>query len=144
MKFKTFAKGKYEIIAPVRETGEGELHCDIEEELKKLSKGNANNQKAVVNALITIKKLAEEGTAFTSSKFCGADTDSGLKKIRCGRLRIYCFVNDDQIVLLTEAMIKKTNETDKKVVKKSQKILRDYEAALKQGNVEILEVEDSQ
>lgn len=85
-------------------------------------------------------RYAKTGTQdLTSEMFHEADKEEGIMEFKRGRLRVYCFLDGGRIVVLSHAIVKKSQKTDKRDVEKAKRLKDAYFSAKADGTLEIIE-----
>lgn len=80
-------------------------------------------------------------TGLTSPVFHEANKESGIWEFIKGRLRVYCFMDDGALIVLTHGSIKKTQKADKGEVARAVRLKDEYVSAKQEGTLVQCELE---
>ena len=126
------ASSKYEVraFAPIRDNYVQE--CEVLEFLRSML--NEKPYRAAVNGFrLLFERYSKDGTQkLTYEMFHEVDQKNGIFVFRKGGLRIFCF-RDEQRVVLTHGAIKKTQKVDQTEITKAVSIKKQYFAKTSSG-----------
>jgi len=91
------------------------------------------------------ERYAEYGRdGMTTDWFHEANKQSGIWQFIKGRLRVYCFMDDGDLVILTHGSVKKTQKADPKQIERAVAQKAQYERAKALNKITFLENDDEQ
>lgn len=141
MKIKPIFADNFTIAVRVQVREDAGMVSEVEEFLK--AHLDTKQFGANVRGLLKLMQdFSVDGSKkLTSQQFHQAD-DSGLWRFSKGRLRIYCMRDEqDNLILLTGALVKKTQPTERSVIRQAKSLWSDYQKAKKEGTLEVVGVE---
>lgn len=140
MKLKPIIKNNYLVAESIKEV-DGEVEYGEVEKFLKQKQGEKQFRSNVLGLLLLLKEYSKNGTKnLTSNHFHVADSDTNLYRFSKGRLRVYCKLDsDEKLILLTGALVKKTQPTEKQVIRHARKIWKQYELEKQKGTVEVIQ-----
>ena len=80
----------------------------------------------------------------TTDWFHEANKQSGIWQFIKGRLRVYCFMDDGDLVILTHGSVKKTQKADPKQIERAVAQKAQYERDKALNKITFLENDDEQ
>lgn len=132
--------GKNAIVAPVLDGCTDEYPTS---EVQEFLLGAAPDMQASAKGVYALlKRYAMDGRSkLTSGNFHEANKQEAIWEFVKGRLRIFCYVDSNEsLVLLSHGAVKKTQKADKGEVARAVRLKQAYLAAKKAGTVEIVEI----
>lgn len=144
MKLIKVLSGKNAIVAPLLDGGADE---DPTSEVQQFLLNAAPDMQASAQGVYALlKRYATDGRdKLTSGNFHEANKQEAIWEFVKGRLRIFCYVDSNEsLVLLSHGAVKKTQKADKSEVAKAVRLKQAYLAAKKAGTVELIEMKKTE
>jgi len=96
----------------------------------------ADMRGSAAGMLALFERYAEGGRQrLPTSTFHEASRKDGVWQFIKGRLRVYCFIDDGSLVILTHGSVKKTQKADRGEVARAARCKQQYLAAKARGEV---------
>jgi hypothetical protein len=126
--------GRYSVVAPVLDGASSEVQ-------QFLVSASSDMQASATGMLALFQRYAQDGRArLTSSNFHEANREQGIWEFIKGRLRVFCFVDQDgALIVLSHGAIKKQQKADRQEVAKAVRLKEAFLAAKAAGTVELID-----
>lgn len=140
MKLMLLEEGRWNVAAVIHDRDSGMQECPVLNFLQEQSK---QYEGTVIGLKAIFERYSNKGKAgLTSDLFHEADKNEKIFQFIKGRLRIYCFVDNGNLIILTHGSVKKTQKADKQEVKRAIRVKQSYIEAAKRKDIEIEGVEN--
>lgn len=136
MKVTIIKKGRYIVAAAGDQDGQIPV-------LDFLHDVAADMKSSAVGMEVLFNVYAKDGkNGLPSAVYHEANKSEGIWEFIKGRLRIYYFVDDGALIVLTHGSIKKTQKADKGEVSRAVRLKAQYMKAKENGTLETLELKN--
>ncbi len=141
MRLKPIRKDKWTILTPLDDDGNCPLLQSFSELLKK-------NKGAMANLTASLKRVAENRlgpSVLNVERSHYVDQKNKIYEFVAGRIRLLWFQSPEEqrVIICSHLFMKKTQKTPSKEVNKALRVKKDYLAAFKKGQLEVIEKEES-
>lgn len=134
-------KGRNRVIAPVEEDAGGKRYCPL---LKDLENAPPNMRNSAKGFRALFRRYAELGRqGLTTELFHEVDREEGIWEFIKGRLRVFCFLDEGAIVVLSHVGVKKTPKVAKTEITIALEAKRRYLQAKTRGPIRYVEKLDT-
>ncbi len=141
MKLHVLESAARKVVAVTKEDADGSEKCPVTDFLHEQPKERSGTAKGFKSLF---ERYAEGGrNKLTKSLFHEVDSKENIWEFIKGSLRIFCYVdNDEKLVLLTHGTLKKTQKVSKKEVNHAISVKKKYLEAKKESNIILENVDD--
>lgn len=139
MKLVVLEQRQMKVVAVLKEREQG-LECPS---LEFLSEQPANLQASAKGMKKLFRLYAQRGPeGLTGAMFHLADQNEGIYEFIKGDLRLFCFKDEDEsLVIVSNGGHKKSQKANKKDVATAVRVRDEYFAAKKSGHIQLLEID---
>ena len=129
-------RGRFEVVAMADVGLSASGASGASEVLEFLLSGDPNFASSARGMFALFQRYAAAGRQkLPTAVFHEADRASGVWQFIKGRLRVFCFIDDGAMVVLTHGMVKKTQKADRSEVEKAARLRSAYLAAKAAGAI---------
>ncbi|WP_439444510.1 type II toxin-antitoxin system RelE/ParE family toxin [Xanthomonas translucens pv. translucens] len=135
LRLQALYEGSWQVVAEVDQRG----HCPLQDELDDLA-NNKGTRAVAVGLLALWVRIPREGPhRLPVESFHCINSKHEIYEFVKGRYRFVCFLADGRLIVCTSAVLKKTQKAPKSAVDHAAELRRRYQAAVKAGEIEIVE-----
>jgi hypothetical protein len=129
--------GRHTVVAPAPAGASSEVQ-------RFLLSASPDMQASARGMLALFQRYAQDGRArLTSSNFHEANREEGIWEFIKGRLRVFCFVDQDgALIVLSHGAVKKQQKADRREVERTIRLKQAYLQAKATGAIELADANE--